>query len=102
VIFLHRIVEGGTDRSYGIHVARLAGVPKPVLQRAKELLGQLSVHYVSQPFTTKKRQQRDPNQLDLFADPAGELLAALRGLDLDNLTPRQAVEVLMQWKEKWK
>ncbi|MGE5612068.1 MAG: DNA mismatch repair protein MutS, partial [Bacillota bacterium] len=102
VIFLHRIVEGGTDRSYGIHVARLAGVPKPVLQRAKELLGQLSVHYVSQPFTTKKRQQRDPNQLDLFADPSADLLAALRGLDLDNLTPRQAFEVLVQWKEEWK
>ena len=42
VIFLHRIVEGGTDRSYGIHVARLAGVPRDVLERARQLLGELA------------------------------------------------------------
>ncbi|HEX2973183.1 MAG TPA: DNA mismatch repair protein MutS, partial [Tepidisphaeraceae bacterium] len=102
VIFLHRIIEGGTDRSYGIHVARLAGVPRPVLQRAKELLSQLEVHQVNQPFTIKKRGQHDPNQLDLFADPSSELLTALRGLDLDNLTARQAFDLLTQWKEKYK
>ena len=48
VVFLHRIVEGGTDRSYGIHVARLAGVPKPVLDRARQLLSELAVHHVGQ------------------------------------------------------
>jgi DNA mismatch repair protein MutS len=101
VIFLHRIIEGGTDRSYGIHVARLAGVPKPVLQRAKELLGQLAVHHISRPFA-KRTKAPDPNQLILFSDPAAELLTALRGLDLDNLTPRQALELLTQWKEKHK
>ena len=47
VIFLHRIVEGGTDRSYGIHVARLAGVPKPVLDRARQLLSELAVQHIS-------------------------------------------------------
>ena len=46
VVFLHRIVEGGTDRSYGIHVARLAGVPKPVLERARQLLIELAVQHV--------------------------------------------------------
>lgn len=100
VIFLHRIVEGGTDRSYGIHVARLAGVPKTVLGRAKELLGQLAVHHVGQSPISRKRPASDPNQLELFSDPGKELLAALAGLNLDDLTPRQALEVLGQWKEK--
>jgi len=97
VIFLHRIVEGSTDRSYGIHVARLAGVPRSVLHRAKDLLGQLAVHQVNQP---RNRRVPDSNQLDLFADPTSELLTALRELDLDNLTPRQALDLLTRWKEK--
>jgi DNA mismatch repair protein MutS len=101
VVFLHRIVEGGTDRSYGIHVARLAGVPRAVLHRAKELLGQLAVHHVGQS-PGRKRAAADANQLDLFADPTPELLAALRGVDLDNTTPRQALELIQQWKEKHK
>ena len=98
VIFLHRIVEGGTDRSYGIHVARLAGVPRPVLARAKELLGQLAVHHVGQS-PLRKRQSADANQLDLFADHTPELLAMLRAANLDELSPRQAYELLQQWKE---
>ncbi len=101
VVFLHRIVEGGTDRSYGIHVARLAGVPRPVLQRAKELLGQLAVHHISRPFA-KRTKVVDSKQMVLFSDPAAELLSELRGLDLDNLTPRQAMELLAKWKERHK
>lgn len=101
VVFLHRIVEGGTDRSYGIHVARLAGVPKAVLARAKELLGQLAVHQVEQA-PAKKRAVADAYQLDLFADLTPEWLATLRGVDLDNITPRQAVELIQQWKEKYR
>jgi len=99
VIFLHRIVEGGTDRSYGIHVARLAGVPKSVLARAKELLGQLAVHHVGQGAS---RPRADDNQMDLFADPSRQLLDQLRGLNLDNLSPRQALDLLQQWKDKLK
>jgi DNA mismatch repair protein MutS len=99
VIFLHRIVEGGTDRSYGIHVARLAGVPKSVLARAKELLGQLAVHHVGQG---SLRRRADDNQMDLFGDPSKELLDQLRSLNLDNLAPRQALDLLQQWKDKLK
>ena len=101
VIFLHRIVEGGTDRSYGIHVARLAGVPKSVLTRSKELLSQLAVHHVAQGLR-KRTTAPDPNQLDLFHDPSKELLTVLRALELDNLTPRQAHDLLAEWKEKYK
>ena len=56
VVFLHRIVEGGTDRSYGIHVARLAGVPKPVLDRARQLLSELAVHHVGANRAARNRQ----------------------------------------------
>ena len=102
VIFLHRIVEGGTDRSYGIHVARLAGVPKGVLARAKELLGQLAVHHVSQSPGRRRAAGPDPSQMELFADPSKELWAALWGVDPNELSPKRALELIQEWKEKFK
>src|SRR5437763_1213832 len=78
VVFLHRIVEGGTDRSYGIHVARLAGVPRDVLERARQLLGELSVQHVGRPKVSRGRKSdrsataADESQLPLFTDPAKE------------------------------
>jgi DNA mismatch repair protein MutS len=103
VIFLHRILEGGTDRSYGIHVARLAGVPKAVLVRARQLLGELAVQHVGKPKISGKRSDRaaDDSQMPLFVDPAKELLATLAGTDLDALTPIQAFDLLRQWKIKY-
>ena len=78
IVFLHKIVEGGADKSYGIHVARLAGVPKPVIERAKAILRNLEetelspdgeARYVSrQSVERKKLRQIEPApQLDLFA-----------------------------------
>jgi len=106
VIFLHRIVEGGTDRSYGIHVARLAGVPKPVLERARQLLSELAVQHVGRPRVSRSRKsdktaEIDDNQLPLFTDPAKELLTTLAGTKIDELTPMQAFDLLRQWKEKF-
>ncbi|HEX3355410.1 MAG TPA: DNA mismatch repair protein MutS [Tepidisphaeraceae bacterium] len=104
VVFLHRIVEGGTDRSYGIHVARLAGVPREVLERARQLLGELSVQHVGRPKISRGRKSDrvlDENQLPLFLDPAQELRQALAGTDLTSLTPIQTFDLLRQWKEKW-
>src|SRR6185437_11066810 len=101
VVFLHRIVEGGTDRSYGIHVARLAGVPKPVLDRARQLLSELAVHHVSHTRAMKNRKVANDAQLDLFGDPAKELLKALSGIQVDKLSPVQAFDLLRAWKEKW-
>ncbi|MBV8781265.1 MAG: DNA mismatch repair protein MutS [Phycisphaerae bacterium] len=100
VIFLHRIVEGGTDRSYGIHVARLAGVPKPVLDRARQLLGELAVQRVGRLKVSKARKGDDANQLPLFTDPSVEFMLALKELDLNALTPVAAFDLLRQWKEK--
>lgn len=101
VIFLHRIVEGGTDRSYGIHVARLAGVPKIVLDRARQLLGELAVQHVGHGKTAKNRQAEDESQLQLFANPETEMAGALALIDVDQMTEVQALELLRQWKEKF-
>ena len=101
VIFLHRIVEGGTDRSYGIHVARLAGVPKPVLDRARQLLGELAVQHVGRPRISKQRRGEDVNQLALFVDPSIEMAKELANVDLSQLSPVAAFDLLRQWKEKY-
>jgi DNA mismatch repair protein MutS len=101
VIFLHRIVEGGTDRSYGIHVARLAGVPKPVLERARQLLGELAVQHVGRPKISKQRRVDDVNQLPLFIDPGKELAMELANLNLTHLSPVAAFDLLRRWKEKY-
>lgn len=100
VVFLHRIVEGGTDRSYGIHVARLAGVPKSVLERARVLLTELAVHHVGHNRAARNRRTENDSQLQLFADPAKELVQAVAALDLKGLTPEQAKDLLTVWKEK--
>src|SRR5206468_1574442 len=104
VIFLHRIVEGGTDRSYGIHVARLAGVPREVLDRARQLLGELSVQHVGRPRVSRNRKgdrAADESQLPLFVDPIQQLRQAIGEMKLDELTPVQAFDLLRQWKEKF-
>jgi DNA mismatch repair protein MutS len=104
VIFLHRIVEGGTDRSYGIHVARLAGVPREVLDRARQLLGELAVQHVGRPRISRGRKAEKPEdttQMQLFVDPAHELMKTLREAKLDELTPIQAFDLLRQWKAKY-
>jgi DNA mismatch repair protein MutS len=106
VVFLHRIVEGGTDRSYGIHVARLAGIPREVLDRSRQLLSELSVQHVGRPKVSRGRKSDkfavvDESQLPLFADPAKELLAQLAGTKVEDLTPMQAFDLLRAWKEKY-
>jgi DNA mismatch repair protein MutS len=106
VIFLHRIVEGGTDRSYGIHVARLAGVPREVLDRARQLLGELAVQHMGRPKISrggrKAEKPEDTTQMQLFIDPSHELMKLLREMKLDDLTPIQAFDLLRQWKEKYR
>jgi len=89
VIFLHRLQPGGTDRSYGIHVGRLAGLPPAVVTRAMEILRALERgHRVAAP--------ADPrDQLALFPAAATHpVLTELRNLDVDGLTPRDALAVL--------
>jgi len=103
VIFLHRIVEGGTDRSYGIHVARLAGIPPEVLKRARQLLSELAVQHVGKPrISARQRRPDDDQQLKLFVDPRQEVISDLAAANLDELTPIQAFDFLRKLKDKLK
>jgi DNA mismatch repair protein MutS len=99
VVFLHRIVEGGADRSYGIHVARLAGVPRSVLDRARQLLSELTVQQISDRRSGRHPGAKDASQLQLFADPAKELADRLAKLNLDRVTADRALEILQEWKK---
>jgi DNA mismatch repair protein MutS len=118
ILFLRKIVEGGTDKSYGIQVARLAGVPKVVVERAKKILAELEasrswiVKQVEGEAETVPAPQaaegvaaasvgRDPGQLSFFTGMGDHpVLAELRDLDLDGLTPLQALNILGEWKKK--
>jgi len=100
VVFLHRIVAGGTDRSYGIHVARLAGVPPQVLARARQLLASLAVQQVGSAKPPRHRQAADADQLPLFVDPVQEIAKTLAATNPDQLTPMQALELLRKLRDQ--
>jgi DNA mismatch repair protein MutS len=103
IVFLHRIENGGTDRSYGLHVARLAGVPKAVIERAQAVLRELEREGEDGRqalVASRDRRVPGPKQKELFAPPSDPLVEELRALDLDGLTPRQALELLTKWQER--
>ena len=100
VVFLHKIVKGGTDRSYGVHVARLAGVPKDVLDRARALLPELQAHLaegLDMPELAQRAQQAAAQQ-QLFADPATRVAREIKDANLDQMTPMQALDLLRRLK----
>ena len=92
--FLHSVREGPANRSYGLYVAALAGVPKPVIEQARRVLAELE----QQPAKAPKSDSKAP-QLSLFAEPPSKALAALDALDPDELTPKQALEALYKLKK---
>jgi DNA mismatch repair protein MutS len=99
VIFLHQIVPGAADKSYGIHVARLAGVPREVNQRAKEILGQLEARHVAANGEAKlgrrgARRRAGGLQMTLFEPEIHPVVEQIRRIDLDQTTPMQALHVL--------
>lgn len=94
ILWLRKIVRGGTDKSYGVQVARLAGLPPEVIARAREVLAQLEE-------TDKglaKVEKVDRLQLTLFEAAEPEVVKALRALDVDSLTPLEALTLLNDWK----
>jgi DNA mismatch repair protein MutS len=97
VVFLHRIVPGGADRSYGIHVAELAGMPAPVIQRAREVLASLETPPANG--ARPRSRGRIAPQLPLL-DGRSPLEAELAAIDLDALTPLQALTRLYELKAK--
>jgi DNA mismatch repair protein MutS len=104
VVFLRKIVPGGSDRSYGIHVAELAGLPRAVVQRAAEVLSSLeATHDGRTAFAGRGRSRRrsPAEQLPLLG-PRPPLLEELAALDVDSLTPLQAITKLYELKEQAK
>jgi DNA mismatch repair protein MutS len=93
VVFLHRIVPGGADRSYGIHVAQLAGMPRPTIARAEEILKEF------EQGTAQNASQESPRQLQLFTD-LDPLWKELQSLDLSSMTPMEALAKLFDWQKK--
>ncbi|PCC98487.1 DNA mismatch repair protein MutS [Halopseudomonas pelagia] len=100
IVFLHSVLPGPASQSYGLQVAQLAGVPKPVIDRAREHLAQLEQQSLSQQASTSGKAPHIPLQNDLFASAAHPMVDILRGLKPDELTPRQALELLYQWKSE--
>ena len=96
VVFLHKIVPGGADRSYGIHVAQLAGLPGPVIQRANEILRQLE----ATSGKTIPDQVPDSSQLRLFPEN-NPLIDAFKKVDLNSLSPIQALNLLYEWRRNF-
>jgi DNA mismatch repair protein MutS len=101
IVFLHRIVPGGADRSYGIHVAELAGLPKAVVQRARDVLATLESQRDGHDGRNKARASRrlDSEQLPLLAPPS-PLVGDLTSLEVDAMTPLEAITKLYELREK--
>ena len=105
VVFLHKIVPGAADKSYGIHVARLAGVPRSVNERAKQILAQLEAEHLDEQGRPKigagrTKRPRGDIQLTLFAPMEHPLLDTIRETDIDRLTPLEALQLVHKWRNE--
>lgn len=104
VIFLRKIIEGGTDKSYGIHVAKLAGIPKAVIERSKTILSQLEASNLDDQDRPRiapvkvKSKKPDEMQLALFRSPHEPTINEIRKLNTDTLSPVEALLKLQQLK----
>jgi len=106
IVFLRRIVPGGTDRSYGIQVARLAGLPQEVIERAKQVLWSLEQRehvgegVSARPAAPAEARAPAPGQVALFGETPDPMVEELRNLDVNNLTPLQALAKLAELRER--
>ncbi|MDG1583017.1 DNA mismatch repair protein MutS [Pseudomonas sp. GOM6] len=99
IVFLHHVLPGPASQSYGLAVAQLAGVPSPVIKRAREHLARLETTSLPHEATrSESGQVGAPLQSDMFAALPHPLLEALGKINPDDLTPRQALELLYTWK----
>jgi len=109
IVFLRKIVPGGSSRSYGIQVARLAGIPDAVISRAREILSNLEKEEIDpggHPRISRKRNnKKEPGggaqQGDLFGYRGDELVKELEQIDAERLTPLEALNLLAEWKKRY-
>jgi DNA mismatch repair protein MutS len=107
IIFLRKIVPGGTNRSYGIQVARIAGVPEEVIVRAREILANLEIgemDEVGMPriARSRKRKPRNPGQLNLFMSERERVIEELTALNISRVEPHDALNMMLNWQERLK
>jgi len=98
VIFLHELARGGADRSYGIHVAQLAGLPRDVINRAREILQELEAHA---PTTSVTPSHLKPVQQAALFPESSPLLDELKELDVTSMTPLEAINKLYEWQRRY-
>lgn len=98
VIFLHELAPGGADRSYGIHVAQLAGLPRDVINRAREILLELEAHA---PTTSVTPSHLKPVQQAALFPESSPLLDELKELDVTSMTPLEAINKLYEWQRRY-
>jgi DNA mismatch repair protein MutS len=104
VVFLRKIVPGGADKSYGIHVAQLAGIPRPVIHRAEEILQELERQGDAK---ARRKAMRDITmpvawQMTLFQPESHPLVEEIKSLAIDELTPIEAISKLYELQQKAK
>jgi DNA mismatch repair protein MutS len=103
IIFLRKIEKGPADKSYGIQVARLAGLPDSIILRAKEVLANLEkeeLNETGKPRFADRKTKKGTVQLDLFSSVSDSVITEIRNLDLKDLTPEEALRKLIEIKKK--
>ena len=102
VVFLHKILPGGTDKSYGLHVAKLAGVPKTILERSKEILEELESAFQKEATGEHlaRNKTREPDKDTLFVQKHKSVLEKLASTDVNNLTPVEAMNLLNRIRDE--
>ncbi len=100
VVFLHKILPGKTDKSYGIHVAKLAGVPENVIKRSSQILQELEQNLNNETSHGPLTEKQTSNPDSLFVNQHKDVLEKLKNLDVNNLTPIEAINLLNQIKNQ--
>jgi len=99
VVFLHKITPGGTDKSYGIHVARLAGMPREVISRARTILAELERNFAHEAKLPEMGGVNAP-AADLFDAPQTAIIEEIKQLNTDQITPLQAIQLLHDFRSR--
>ncbi len=98
VVFLHRVVPGGADRSYGVHVAQLAGMPRAVVNRANEILAELEAMQAEHRERVRQKFRSAARQLALFSTDPHPVIEMLKALKIEELSPLEAINKLYEMK----
>jgi len=104
LVFLHKIIEGACDSSYGIHVAEMAGLPTEVIRRARRILLRLEKHQIDPSDSNVNKKVREKPQVDIFAAPDENtqlLITELHRVKPEEMTPMQALQYLSELKEHY-